>query len=257
MTDEKPHGAAKPEPEYQAAAKPEPKHRKHSRLHKMLKIVFGIVGLVILVGSIVAKEAYRDEYKDSVDAIDSAESVFLLKRDTLKILGGLWQLSNPSKPRRYTVRFYIPAPVDSDINDYLESASRLVKKLPERDKLTQQIEMVRSQNERLTQEANKLYDHYSQNVTRYEYRVEVIFDNVPEELEFRKRIEPIWDQIREIEKSFSTLEKLLVNEADKQKDVEKEQYEIWRQRAFVLTFLGAIVTLIAILWDIEGVEAIG
>lgn len=121
----------------------------------------------------------RDKYKDSADAIDFAESVFLLKHDTIKILGEMWQLSNPPEPRKRgdTARFTILTPIDSDTNDYLDSASRLVEKLPEHDKLMQQIATIRDHDNQLIRDAKNLYDHYPLNVLRQgEYRVNVVFN---------------------------------------------------------------------------------
>jgi hypothetical protein len=137
----------------------------------------------------------------------------------MKILGEMWQLSNPPEPRKRgdTARFTIPTPIDSDTNDYLDSASRLVEKLPEHDKLMQQIATIRDRNNQLIRDAKNLYDHYPLNVIRQgEYRVDVIFDNLPAELQFRKLADPLKDRIFEIKQSLDELQKPLIAETEKQ-----------------------------------------
>jgi len=166
------------------------KKEQPSRLQKM---VFGILGLLIVVGSLVVKEIFRDRYKDSVEAINSAKAMFLLKNDTTQILGTVWELANEPKPRRpgEVVRFTITAPVPFDTKAFFDSVSSLIEKLPDSDELNNRVKSLRSRNDQFNKDSEKLYRVFSQHVVFSDpHRVDLTFDNYRDEMEFSKAVGP-------------------------------------------------------------------
>jgi hypothetical protein len=154
---------------------------KKEQSSRRQKMVFGILGLLIIVGSLVAKEIFRDTYKDSAEAINSTKAMFLLKNDTTQILGTVWELANEPKPRRPgdVVRFTIRAPVPFDTNAFFDSVSGLIEKIPDSDELNSRLKSLRIRNDQFNKDSEKLFRVFNQHVVFSDsHRVDLTFDNV-------------------------------------------------------------------------------